>query len=227
MIQPQAVIFDLDGTLIDSAPDIGAALNRFLARHGRPAVTGAQVRSMIGDGAGSLLRYAFAATGAPLEPGAEARLLPGFLDDYEGQPADPRTLYPGVPETLEALAGAGIALGLCTNKPERVTVSVLGQVGLAGRFKAVAGGDTLAFRKPDGRHLAWVAERLGAPPAASVMVGDNANDVDAARSAGMPVVAVSYGYPRMPVADLGADLVIDRFAELPGALARLSGGRRP
>lgn len=221
MARPGAVIFDLDGTLIDSAPDIGAALNRFLVRHGRPPVTDAQVRSMIGDGAGNLLRYAFAATGAPLEPGGEARLLPDFLDDYEAQPADPRTLYPGVPGTLEALAAAGIALGLCTNKPERVTRVVLEQVGLATRFSAVAGGDTLAFRKPDGRHLAWVAERLGAAPDASVMVGDNANDVGAARAAGMPVIAVSYGYPRMPVAELGADLVIDRFADLPGALARL------
>lgn len=218
---PAAVIFDLDGTLIDSAPDIGAALNRFLVRHGRPAVSADQVRTMIGDGVRNLIRYAFAATGFPLAPDHEAERLAEFMAIYEAQPTDPGAVYPGVLETLDRLAASGVRLGLCTNKPEQVTRKVLAQIGLADRFGALAGGDTLPMCKPDGRHLAWVIEKLGTAPRSAVMVGDNANDMAVARAVGIPAVAVSYGYPRMPIADLGADIVIDRFADLPDALARL------
>lgn len=214
------VVFDLDGTLIDSARDIARALNRALIERGRPAVTEDQVRAMVGDGSTMLLRYAFRATGG--EP-AEAELtatLARFLDIYFEESAAPACLYPNVAETLTSLAERGVALGLCTNKPERITRRVLAALGMDGLFGAVAGGDTLPVRKPDARHLAWVVERLGGIRAA--MVGDNANDVAAARAAGLPVVAVSYGYPRMPVAELGADAVIDDFAALPDALLRVA-----
>lgn len=220
---PEAVVFDLDGTLIDSVGDIARVLNRFLAGRGRAALAEATVRQLIGDGALNLIRQAYAATGAELEPAAERPALADFLALYQDHDSDPDCPYPGVVETLAALGRRGIRLGLCTNKPEAVTRKVLAQIGLADRFTAIAGGDTLPVRKPDGRHLAWVIEALDSTPAATVMVGDNANDVAAARQAGARVVAVSYGYPRMPIAALGADLVIDRFADLPAALARLAG----
>jgi phosphoglycolate phosphatase len=134
--------------------------------------------------------------------------------------------------TLECLAGRGVRLGLCTNKPGRATGLILEGLGLARLFEAVAGGDALPHRKPDGRHLAHVLERLGvepggrvarAAPTRAAMVGDNAHDVAVARACGVLSVAVSYGYPRMPIADLAADAVIDRFDELPAALGRLAG----
>lgn len=219
-----ALVFDLDGTLIDSAPDMTRVLNRTLAQFGRPALTEAQVRTMVGDGSAMLVRQAFAATGAPLEDEAAVRpVLRHYLDTYLDDD-QPSALYPGVAETLAALAGAGVRLGLCTNKPEAIARKLLDRLGLAPLFAALAGGDTLPVKKPDGRHVTWVLERLGVEPAApsAVMIGDNGNDVKAGRAAGLPVVAMSYGYPRMPVAELGADLVLDDFAELPGALGRLA-----
>lgn len=216
----RSVVFDLDGTLIDSAPDIARAVNRTLAAYDRPALSVDQVRGMVGDGAGMLLRCAWQATGAPLAEERAADVLARFIELYAEDTADPSCFYPGVPATLAALAEAGVALGLCTNKPERVTRKLLAPLGLEATFAAVAGGDTLPFRKPDGRHLTWVIERTGGGAAA--MVGDGINDVKAARAAGVPVVAVSFGYPRMAVAELGADVVIDRFDELPDALRKLA-----
>lgn len=215
----RAVVFDLDGTLIDSAPDLGRALNDVLAHYGRPPVTADQVRGMVGDGAAMLVRRGWAATGGlPSEERLEESRR-RFLDVYLAQTVSPTCLYPGAVEALDRLAARGIALGLCTNKPDRATRKILDLLDLSRRFGVVAGGDTLPVRKPDGRHVAWVVERLGGGPAA--MVGDNANDVKAARAAGLPVVAVSFGYPRMPVAELGADRVIDRLADLDEALAGL------
>ncbi len=215
-----ALVFDFDGTLIDSAPDITDALNDTLTAYGRDRLTVEQVRGMVGDGAASLLREAFQATGAPIEEPALPEALKRYGDTYFERSADPSCLYPGVADTLEALAGAGVKLGLCTNKPERITRKVLEMVGLAPLFGAVAGGDTLPVRKPDGRPVSFVMQSLGAERAA--MVGDGVNDVLSARAAGIPVVLVSFGYPRGDVHGLGADLVIDRFAELPAALVRLA-----
>ncbi len=218
-----ALVFDLDGTLIDSAPDMTRVLNRTLAHFDRPSLTEAQVRTMVGDGSAMLVRQAFAATGAALDDEATQPILRHYLDRYfEDEEAS--ALYPGVTDTLTALAERGVRLGLCTNKPERISRKLLDALGLAPLFGAVAGGDTLPVRKPDGRHLSWVLERLGADPQApnAAMIGDNGNDVKAARAVGVPVVAMSYGYPRMPVEELGADVILDHFADLPTALERLA-----
>lgn len=215
-----AVVFDLDGTLIDSAPDIAAALNRTLAEFGRRAATLDEVRAMVGDGAKGLIRDAFAATGEAADDALAAQALQRYLDNYFEADTSPDSLYPGVRETLEGLAAAGVRLGLCTNKSERISRKVIEQVGLAHLFGAMAGGDSLPVKKPDPGHLRHVADALGGGRVA--MVGDNGNDVKAARGCGFPVVALSYGYPRMPVAELGADLVIDRFSDLPAALRALA-----
>lgn len=217
-----AVIFDFDGTLIDSAPDIAQALNHVLAAAGRPVLALDDVKMMIGDGAPVLVECGFAATGPALTGAALVTQQQQFMAVYADLPADPACLYPGVIDTLMALKAAGHRLGLCTNKPAAITHDLLPELGLYGFFDAVAGGDTVADRKPHPAPLLWVMERLGVGADAALMVGDNANDVATARGAGIPVVAVSYGYPRMPVADLGADIIIDRFADLPEALMQLA-----
>lgn len=215
------VVFDLDGTLIDSASDITRALSRTLAHFGRRAVAVDEVRGMVGDGSANLVRQAFAATGAPLADASAAdAVLRHYLDTYFEEDAAPSCLYPGVADTLRQLAAAGLRLGLCTNKPERISRKLLQLLELEPLFAAVAGGDSLPVKKPDPDHLRHVIAAAGGGRAA--MVGDNANDVKAARGVGAPVVAVSYGYPRMPVADLRADIVIDHFGDLPQALRNLS-----
>jgi len=217
----RAIVFDLDGTLIDSAPDLRTALNRLLAEHQRRPLSLAEVTVMIGDGAAKLVERAFAATGdaAGDDP---ASLTAAFLALYEGNTAVETRAYPGVPETLSALRDDGIALGICTNKPEAPTREILRDLGLDGAFSAVYGGDTMAgVRKPDPRLLLAVVDSLGARPAESVMVGDNANDVGAARAAGLPVILRAGGYTAIPAERLGADAVIAGFDELRGALEGL------
>lgn len=217
-----AILFDFDGTLIDSAPEIGAGLNGLLAERGRPPVTDAQVRQFIGDGAARLVERGFAATGAPLPADELPAAVARYLEIYADVPADPSCIYPGVLDGLRALADAGHAMALCTNKPEGISRALLPSLGMDGLFGAMVGGDTLPRRKPYADPLLHALSVLGLPADRAVMVGDNANDVGAARAASMPVVAVSYGYPRMDPADLGADALIDRFADLPSALQLLA-----
>jgi len=219
---PAAIVFDLDGTLIDSVPDMRHAINRLLAAFERRPLAAEEVREMVGDGAAELVRRAFVTTGTSLAPEHQGAAFERYVDFYAERPASLTTFYPGVPETLEALAAAGHRLALCTNKPERVMRPLLDILGLSGRFEVVLGAGVVAARKPDPAPVRWVLERLEVAPAQALMVGDSRNDVLSGRAAGLPVVAVSYGYARMPVADLGADIVIDQFSELPAALARLA-----
>lgn len=219
----KAVVFDLDGTLIDSAPDLHTALNRLLAGQRRPALTIEQVKMMIGDGVAKLIERAFAATGEAIAALELAAMAAAFLADYEMNSAVLTRPFPAVAETLARIKGAGYELGLCTNKPQAATLQILASLKLAEHFQAVIGGDLLAgVRKPDPRHLLAVLERLGVAASRAVMVGDNANDVAAAEGAGMPVILVTFGYSRIPAAELGADAVIGCFDELPAALLALS-----
>lgn len=217
-----AVVFDLDGTLIDSAPDLRAALNKVLTKHNRAPVSLHQVKMMVGDGAAKLVERAFAAAGE--EPAASrlSSLTSEFLGFYEGHSAELTRPYPGVRSTLSVLRARGLALGICTNKPEAATREVLRDLSMDSAFDAVLGGDTVdGARKPDPRIMQGMLDALGVGAKDAVMVGDAANDVDVARALEMPVIAVSYGYSRVPVHELGADMVIAGFSQLLKALDRL------
>ena len=176
---------------------------------------------MVGEGAASLVERAFAATGPAPPPAALAALVERYRAIYERHPLDQTTIFPGVAETLTALSDGGAILGVCTNKPHAISLVVLAELGLAGHFAAALGGDALAVNKPDPAHFAAVVDAMGANSRSAIHVGDSPTDVALARNANIPVVAVSYGYSRVPPADLGADALIDEFAELPNAIASI------
>ncbi|MEI8396014.1 MAG: phosphoglycolate phosphatase [Rhodospirillaceae bacterium] len=215
---PPALVFDLDGTLIDSVGDIAGALGLLLTEFGRRRLSEAEVRGMVGDGATELVRRAFTATGPDLPAEAVKAAVVRYQDIYAEHPVSSDCLYPGVVETLTVLAEAGAVMGLCTNKPERITRTLLEALDLGRFFRAVLGADVLPERKPDPAPVLRVVEWLGVRPNQAVMVGDSRNDVLAGRAAGLKTVLVSYGYTRIPARELGADAVIDRFADLPRAL---------
>lgn len=217
-----ALLFDLDGTLVETAPDLCAALNYCLERAGRPIVSVAEVRHMVGDGARALLRRGLAAAGAPAPEAEVERWFGVLLEHYRAHVAEASHPFEGVPETLDALRAAGARCAVCTNKPIAHTRALLDALDLSGHFEVVLGGDSLPVRKPDPGHLLAALDALQAPPERAVMVGDSANDLMAARAAGVPVVLVSFGYTAVPAAELGPDALIHSFAELPAALARLA-----
>mgnify|MGYP001161016501 FL=1 len=216
---PRTLVFDLDGTLINSAPDLTAALNKVLTEAAREPVTLHQVTQMIGDGVAKLVERGFAATGgAPGDPGHQ---LDRFHHHYNNATADLTELYPGVLETLHTLADAGHRMALCTNKPAEPTAAVLDAFGLANFFEAVAGGDTFPVRKPSPGHLLGLLQQMDADAEHAVMIGDSPNDVQVALNAAVPVIAVSYGYRRVPAEEMGADILIDHFQQVPKALRQL------
>lgn len=214
-----AVVFDLDGTLIDSLPDLLSALNRLLAEHGRPPLSSADVRMMVGDGAAALVERGFTATGGLTRD--IGPLVTRFLALYEPHSADETTVWPGVTEALSALKADGCLLSVCTNKPYRATMEILDALGLSPFFDAIVGGDSTPYKKPDPRHLTETVKAMGAEGVPAIMVGDSPNDVNAARGAGMPVVVVSFGYSRIPAAELGGDALIESFDALPDAIRRI------
>ena len=219
----RALVFDLDGTLVDSAPDIRVALNRTLAESDLKPVPLAAVRRMIGDGAEQLVARGYAAHGIALDGETLERRYRRFLRFYRGDSvATLSRPYPGVIETLATLEAAGFRLGVCTNKPAVATRAVLERLDLKRFFAAAVSSDEVAAHKPDPSHLRAVLDALGVEARAAVMVGDNRNDVVMAHAARVAVVAVAYGYPGRDPASLGADLLIERFDRLPAALRRLA-----
>lgn len=219
----RAVVFDLDGTLVETAPDLHAVLAELLERERLRIPPLEAVRGMIGDGAKMLIRRAHEWQGLDLSPDRLDRLYAWFLERYTAEPARFSAPYRGVPEALRALRERGLRLGVCTNKPQVPSERLLEAVGLAPWIDVVTGGDVLPVRKPDPGHLAATLEALSASPAEAVMVGDSANDVAVARGLGIPCLLVSFGYTTKPARELGADRVIDRFDELVSALDDLAG----
>ena len=215
------IIFDLDGTLIDSAADLQALLEPTLRRDGRRPLTIEETRQCIGWGMIKLVERAFTMTGPPLDPAMHDAVIAEFKGRYEAAEPSPAQVYPGVAETLAELR-AFYRIGLCTNKPARATARVLSALRLAEYFHGISGGDSLAFRKPDPRHLLDAVARAGGAANRAVMVGDSETDIEVARAAGVPAIAVAYSYAHRPVETLGADRIIERFADLPSAVATLA-----
>ena len=213
------LVFDLDGTLVDSAPDLRAALNQMLRERGRPALSLPQVTHMVGDGAPAMVARALAASGA--DPGDAARALPRFLELYEANAVRLTRPYPKVPETLATLRRQGYRTAICTNKSQRATIAVVEGLGLAELFDGIAGGDRFPVKKPDPGHLLGLIAALCGRAEASAMIGDNENDAAAARAAGVPLVLMRYGYARVDPESLAAEALLEHFAELPEALERL------
>ena len=213
-----AILFDLDGTLVDTAPDLAASMNVLLTRRGRPELSLDHVRHMVGRGAKVLMERAMAATGEPATAEEIEGMFGEFLEHYGEHIADTSRPFPGVLEALDRLADAGCAMGVCTNKPEWASVKLLDILDLSRYFGAVVGGDSLPVRKPDPEHVLETMRRVGGQPDATVMVGDSQTDVAASQAAKIPVVAVTFGYTPEPVATFGPDRLIDHFDELDDAL---------
>ena len=212
------VAFDLDGTLADTAPDLTDALNHALGVMGRAPVPEESVRHMVGHGARALLTKGLAATGA-MTPELVDEGFPIFLDYYERHIADRTRPFPGLEAALDTLAARGVTLAICTNKLEGLARQLVTALGWDGRFAAIVGGDTLPVRKPDPAPLFEAIARAGGGRAA--FIGDSITDTDTARNAGIPCVAVSFGFSDRPPEQLGADVLIDHFDEMIPALERL------
>lgn len=217
----RAVVFDLDGTLVDSAPDLMGATNHILNSLGRRAISMDEVRTFVGHGARALVTRGLNATGGLPDGFDLERTYKEFVAYYADHIADHSTVFDGLVPLLERLADAGIALGVCTNKLEGLSVQLLEALGLARHFGAVVGPDTLGIAKPDPRPYAETLARLGGGFDASVMVGDSETDILTARAAGVPVLAVPFGYTPQPVSAFNPDRLIQHYDEAWPALMAL------
>ena len=209
-----SVVFDLDGTLVDSVPDVAAALNRMLAEFDRPALTLDGVRALVGHGARYMIEGAFAATGEEAAAGQVESAVGNFIEQYRARPVEKTVIYPAAEEALKALLSAGLRLGICSNKPYEMILVVLSELGLSDMFCGVTGGDTVTYPKPDGRHLLETLSLMETPAHSSVFVGDSRSDFLAARDAGVPSIGVNYGYAKDESEREMADFRIDSLSEV-------------
>lgn len=222
--RPPTIIYDLDGTLVDTAPDLLHTLNVTLADRGYRMVDPNDVADLVGNGARAMLGAAFTKLGVVADEAEVDAMFRNFLGHYEANLTQKGSApYPGVLPVLTSYQAAGSFQAVCTNKFERGAVKLLGNLNMSGYFSAIVGGDTLAVRKPDAEHVLETIRRAGGDPAHSVMVGDSANDVNAAHAAGVPCVLVDFGYTAIPARELGAEKVISHFGTLPDAVAEITG----
>ncbi len=208
------IVFDLDGTLVDTAPDLVESLNHTIAARDLAPVGYEDLTHLVGQGARVMIQRAFALRNTPLADDDIPALLDRFIDHYQaGMPGKSRP-YPGLIEALDRLKVAGYRLAVCTNKMERLAIPLIDRLELASYFATVAGGDTFAFRKPDPAHILATVERAGGKPDKVLMIGDSINDILAARNGNIPSIAVPFGYSDVPVETLGASHIIGHFDEL-------------
>ena len=215
------IVFDLDGTLIDTAPDLIGSLNGVLAEQGLPPVALSDARHLVGQGAKAMIERGFALAGAALPAGKVSALFERFIEIYLGRIAQESVMFDELENTLDLLTAEGAALAVCTNKRTDLSMALLDALDLTARFVAVVGPDRAPAPKPDPRHLLTAIQAAGGEAARALMVGDSLSDVLAAKAAGVPVAVVSFGYTETPARDLGADVLIDHFTELPAIARRL------
>ena len=218
------VVFDLDGTLAETAPDIMATLNRLLAMEGLAQLPVSKARDLVGAGARALIERGFRVSGAPLSPERLEGLFQHFLVDYLAHVAEASHLFEGTEAALDTLEAMGFGLAVCTNKPEPHSRALLSALGVAQRFRCIAGRETFGICKPDPRHLTETIRVAGGDPTRAVMVGDSITDIRTARAAGIPVIGVPFGYTDVPIADLAPDIIVDHFDRMAEAVERLLPG---
>jgi len=222
-VSAATLVFDLDGTLADTAPDLMAALNFVLTREGVPELPVAAARRLLGAGGRALIQRGFAEAGRAIDAATLERLFVDFLGHYNAHIADGTRLYPGVVAGLDRCAAAGWRLAVCTNKMERSSKLLLDKLGVLDRFAFVCGQDTFGVGKPDPKPLIETVRAAGGDLARAAMVGDSKTDVAIARAAGLPVICVDYGYTDVPVAEFAPDRVVSHFDEVFDAAAELVG----
>jgi len=215
------IVFDLDGTLVDTAPDLIGSLNAILTREGMSPLPLASARNMIGGGARKLLERGLEAEGRNVAPAEMERLLEDFIAHYADHIADHSRPFEGLETALDQLSARGCLLAVCTNKREWLSRRLLDQLALSSRFAAVCGADTFGVAKPDPTILRQTVARAGGQISSTIMVGDAGTDVGVARRAGVPVIGVTFGYTEVPIEQLNPDVVISHMRELPGAVAGL------
>jgi phosphoglycolate phosphatase len=225
MTSVRTVVFYLDGTLVDTAPDLIKALNFVLDREGLPPVPLHSARNMIGAGARRLIERGLEAEGRVATPADITRLTGDFIDYYAAHIADGSRPFEGLEDALDELAGRGYQFAVCTNKLEWLSKRLLDQLGLSGRFAAICGADTFGVAKPDPAILRETVARAGGEISSSIMVGDAGTDIGVARRAGVPVIGVSFGYTEVPIAELKPDRLIAHMRELPSAVEALMRSR--
>ena len=225
---PNSIIaFDLDGTLVDTAPDLIATLNTVFAEKGVPEVAFESARDMIGGGVKVLLERGLSARGLVVTTDELDDLYADYVQRYADHIADRSRPFPGLEAALDDLAALGYRFAVCTNKLEWLSVRLLDALGLSARFEAICGQDTFGIQKPDPEMLRRTVIKAGGDPARALMVGDSATDVNTARAAGLPVVAVDFGYTEIPVPLLQPDRIISHFEALPAAVSELLPIQRP
>jgi phosphoglycolate phosphatase len=221
MSQPPIAVFDLDGTLADTVYDLIGTLNVVMDRENLPRLPMESGREMIGAGARALIERGLSAAGREATPDHLDRLFRFFMVHYGENLCVDTTLFPGVAAALDRLEEAGFLLAVCTNKYEQLSVRLMESLGIAHRFAAICGRDSFPYFKPDPRHLTLTIEKAGGDPSRAVMVGDSATDIATARAAGIPSVAVTFGYTDIPVHQLDPDRIIDHYDELFDAVSSL------
>lgn len=216
------IVFDLDGTLIDTAPDLIDTLNLVFAREGLPPVPYDTARNLIGGGARVMIARGIEAEGRALEPAKLEQMFTDFIAHYSEHVADRSQPFPGLVDALDALAAHGCRLAVCTNKLERLSLMLLKELQLADRFQAICGQDTFGIQKPDPEILRRTVAAAGGSLQRAIMIGDSDTDIRTARAAGIPVIAVDFGYSERPVSEFAPDQVISHFAQLPASIAAIS-----